>query len=724
MTATLPPRAGAPTASSGPTPPSGGPVAATRPASVDAGRAPAGPAYDARLTVHVAATLLTSVAAYLVMGLVGRAATFPEQKLSLVWPAAGGAVLVLALVPRRWWTVAAGLLALATFAFNFLTGVDALRSLVFVVPNVVQAFVGVALLRWAVPTLLVSGGRQPMVHLRDFLALVSACLLSSGAAVLSGTVALTLLDGTWSPLEALLWWGRNSAGSLVVLTLAALFLTSLPAGALRGDTAGAEPEEPAPSRPWELLALVVASVALYVVDFGYWSSLPLAFPLLVPTVWAGTRFGPRTVALHSLGLAVLVVMCTLSGVGPFAQTASSASQALVSQLFVGLLFGLGILLALGATERRALHRGLAEARDGAANQAALLRTVIDSMHEGLTVIDQDGLVHLQNPAGEELLHQSLGRDERVADSCAELRSPDGRVLQLEDLPFVRALQGEQVVGDEVHLVVPDRPPARVLSVSAQRLPFATDAGVPQAVVIYHDVTAARAQRQALESFARVLAHDLKGPLSVVEGWTEVLTHSAEEADSVDSREVLDTLARVGSAAGGMRRLIQDLLESSTARDQQLRLARVDLRSLVDAVVGSHLDRAGASPASVEVGELPDVHADQALVRQLLDNLVGNALKYVRPGTPAEVVVRGRHVGDRVELTVADRGIGIPAQEREAVFGAFHRSAGAGHVEGHGIGLSVCQAIVERHGGDIVARDRADGRGGTAFVLTLPAARAA
>lgn len=720
MTSTLPPRATAPAV--GPT------TAAAEPRpgreAPDPTPAPAGPAYDARRTAHVVATLLTSVAAYLLMGLVGRAATFPDQALSLVWPAAGGAVLVLCLVPRRWWPVAGGLLALATFGFNFLTGVDALRSAVFVVPNVVQAFVGAVLLRWSVPALLVSGGRQPMVHLRDFLALVGACLVSSFAAVASGTVGLALVNGAWSPLDALLWWGRNSAGSLVVLTMAALFLTALPAGVLRADAAGTEQEDRAPSRPWELLALVVCSVALYVVDFGYWSNLPLAFPLLVPTVWAGTRFGPRTVAVHSFGLAALVVGCTLTGVGPFAQTASWESQALVSQLFVGLLFGLGILLALGATERRVLHRGLAEARDTAANQATLLSTVIDAMHEGLTVIDQDGLVHLQNPSGEELLHQSLGQDGRVADSCAELRSADGRVLQMEDLPFVRALHGEEVVGDEVHVVVPDRPPARVLSVSAQRLPFATDAGVPQAVVIYHDVTAQRAQRQALESFARVLAHDLKGPLSVVEGWTEMLVHRAEEAESVDSREVLDTLARVGSAAGGMRRLIQDLLESSTARDQQLRLADVDLRSLVDAVVDSHLDRAGAAQASVEVGELPDVHADQAMVRQLLDNLVGNALKYVRPGSRAEVVVRGRQVGDRVEVTVADRGIGIPAQDREAVFGAFHRGAGSDPFEGHGIGLSVCQAIVERHGGDIVARDRADGRGGTAFVLTLPAAVAA
>lgn len=682
-----------------------------------------GPADGTRGTSRVAVTLLVSVAAYLGMGLVGRAATFPDQALSLVWPAAGGAVLVLCLVPQRWWPVAGGLLAAATFGFNYFTGVDAVRSLVFVVPNVVQAFAGAVLLRWSVPSLLVSGGRLPMVQLRDFLALVAACLVSSLAAVVSGTIGLTLLDGSVVPLDGLLWWGRNSAGALVVLTLAALLLPSLPDGVLARGVPRTE-DDPVPRRPWELLALVVVSVGLYVVDFGYWAGLPLAFPLLVPTVWAGTRFGPRTVALHSLGLCVLVVGCTLSGVGPFAQTESWESRALVSQLFVGLLFGLGILLAMGAAERRALHHGLAEAHDSAANQATLLSTVIDSMHEGLTVIDERGLVHLQNPSGEELLQRSIGQDGVVQDSRAELRSVDGRLLGPDELPYVRALRGEHVVGDEVHLLLPDRPPGRVLSVSAQRLPFATGDGVPQAVVIYHDVTAARAQRQALESFARVLAHDLKGPLSVVEGWTEMLLHRAQEEATLDSAEVIASLDRVGAAAGGMRRLIQDLLESSTARDQQLRLVEVDLRALAETVVAGHLDRAGAAGASVRVGELPAVCADEALVRQLLDNLVGNALKYVVPGRPAQVELRGRHLGDRVELVVADRGIGIPAHDREAVFTTFHRSAGADHVEGHGIGLSVCQAIVERHGGEIVVRDRGDGGRGVAFVFTLPAADAA
>ncbi|ROR90336.1 signal transduction histidine kinase [Nocardioides aurantiacus] len=668
---------------------------------------------------RVVATLVVGTVAFLLMGLVGRAATFPGATLSLVWPAAGGAVLVLALVPRRWWPAAGALLAAATFGVNVLTGVDALRSLVFVVPNVVQAFVGAVLLRWSAPTLLVGGGRQPMVHLRDFLALAGACLLSSVAAVLAGTVGLLALGVPWEALDALLWWGRNSAGALVVVTLAALLV---PAWLVGRPGVRVERDEP-PTRPVELLALVLVSAGLYLAVFGWWSGLPLAFPLLVPTVWAGTRFSPRVVALHSLALSVVVAACTLADVGPFAQADTRAVQALVSQVFIGLLFGLGVLLALGATERRALHRGLAAARDAAANQAALLSTVIDSMHEGLTVVDEQGTVLLQNPAGEELLHHSVGPRERLAESPARLRTADGQPLPPSELPFVRALRGEEVQADEVHLSVPERGPDRVLSVSARRLPFVTDDGLPQAVVIYHDVTAQRAQRHALESFARVLAHDLKGPLSVVEGWTELLVHQAEEVPSVPSGDVLATLDRVTGAAAGMRRLIRDLLESSTARDQQLRLADVDLHALAASVVAVHLDRARGAEASVEVGELPPVHADEALVRQLLDNLVGNAVKYVVPGTRAEVEVRGRRLADLVEVTVADRGIGIPAADREAVFTTFHRAGGSSGFEGHGIGLSVCQTIVERHGGTIVARDRDDGPG-TAFVLTLPAARRA
>ena len=96
-----------------------------------------------------------------------------------------------------------------------------------------------------------------------------------------------------------------------------------------------------------------------------------------------------------------------------------------------------------------------------------------------------------------------------------------------------------------------------------------------------------------------------------------------------------------------------------------------------------------------------------------------AVKYVAPGTVPRVTITGREVGDRVEVTVADEGIGIPAAERDQIFEAYHRAHDVEQYDGHGIGLAVCKKIVERHGGRISARPPL-GEHGTRIVFTLPA----
>ncbi len=98
----------------------------------------------------------------------------------------------------------------------------------------------------------------------------------------------------------------------------------------------------------------------------------------------------------------------------------------------------------------------------------------------------------------------------------------------EDFPWARAFKGENVIAQDMVLVFDDGSPNRTLSVSARRLPTVTEDGLRQVVVIYHDVTDDREQRSELESFARVVAHDLLGPLGVVDGWAEMLALDLNE----------------------------------------------------------------------------------------------------------------------------------------------------------------------------------------------------
>lgn len=121
-----------------------------------------------------------------------------------------------------------------------------------------------------------------------------------------------------------------------------------------------------------------------------------------------------------------------------------------------------------------------------------------------------------------------------------------------------------------------------------------------------------------------------------------------------------------------------------------------------------------------VGDIPRIEADEDLVRQLLSNLLGNAAKYADPDRPARVLVTGAARHQRVHIDVTDNGVGVPSDQRERVFTRFHRAhAGDRRFSGTGLGLALCQTIVERHGGIIECLPTSDGVG-TTFRFDLPA----
>jgi signal transduction histidine kinase len=229
------------------------------------------------------------------------------------------------------------------------------------------------------------------------------------------------------------------------------------------------------------------------------------------------------------------------------------------------------------------------------------------------------------------------------------------------------------------------------------------------------------EREAeLTAFAGMVAHDLKAPLRSVIGFTKMLRTDLREAvpGGVDP-QTGDRIDKIINAAERMRQLIDDLLTFATARDRTLYPVAVDLQTMVTEII---TERTSSNPygsielPGIEVGPLPRVHADPVMCRQLLDNLISNALKYTLPGQPARVRIAARNLpGDRVRVEIADRGIGIPPGKHTDVFISFHR-AHPGYA-GTGLGLAICQRIVDRHGGTIGVIDNPGG--GSLFHFTLP-----
>ncbi len=218
----------------------------------------------------------------------------------------------------------------------------------------------------------------------------------------------------------------------------------------------------------------------------------------------------------------------------------------------------------------------------------------------------------------------------------------------------------------------------------------------------------------LEQFASIASHDLQEPLRKIRTFTDHLSVVESERLTEKGR---DYLARTNSAAERMQKLIEDLLRFSRVTTQGRSFSAVDLGQVTREVLGDLEGQVERLGAVVRVGPLPAITADPLQMRQLMQNLISNAVKFHREGVAPEVSVGARVVNGSVELTVADNGIGFDPRYSLRIFRVFERLNGRNEYPGTGIGLALCRKIVERHGGSIVA-ESLPGTGST-FTVTLP-----
>jgi signal transduction histidine kinase len=221
--------------------------------------------------------------------------------------------------------------------------------------------------------------------------------------------------------------------------------------------------------------------------------------------------------------------------------------------------------------------------------------------------------------------------------------------------------------------------------------------------------------EALEEFASVASHDLQEPLRKIVSFGERLDMAIGATLDGDARTYLD---RMLSSAERMRVLINDLLAYSRITANARPFEPADLGQIAAEVVAD-LDAAILSAgARIEVEPLPVIQADALQMRQLLQNLISNALKYRREDVASVVTITASAADGRsCTLAVTDNGIGFKQRYAEQIFKMFERLHGRGQYDGSGIGLAICQKIVHRHGGTISATGR-PGEGAT-FSITLP-----
>lgn len=224
---------------------------------------------------------------------------------------------------------------------------------------------------------------------------------------------------------------------------------------------------------------------------------------------------------------------------------------------------------------------------------------------------------------------------------------------------------------------------------------------------------ARSNRE-LEDFAYVASHDLQEPLRKIQAFSNLLETEYKEALEGDGIEYLQ---RMRKAAARMSTLIEDLLAFSRVTTRQNPPKSVDLNEIVEEVLGDLEARIEEVGATVTVEPLGSLVADPTHMRQLFQNLIGNALKFHRDNVPPVVKVTARNDDGILELRVADNGIGFNEKYVDRIFSVFQRLHDRNSYEGTGIGLAVCRKIAERYNGSIKATSK-KGEGST-FIVRLP-----
>ncbi|HEU0169108.1 MAG TPA: GAF domain-containing protein, partial [Chloroflexota bacterium] len=350
-----------------------------------------------------------------------------------------------------------------------------------------------------------------------------------------------------------------------------------------------------------------------------------------------------------------------------------------------------------------------------------LNAIVAQLPVGILVAEApSGEISLRNSQADQLYGPPLDNlrvglnDPRVGFHA------DGRKYEAHEWPLSRALRrGEAVLGERIDVQRPDGGRS-VFSINAAPIRDAQGT-IVAAVAVFDDVSGEEELRRQREQFLAAAAHDLKTPLTTIQGLVQLLGRQLGRLDLPQPERFGATMHSIESGTRKMNALIEELLDLTrldTTGALTLNRAPVDLGKLAQAVLDVYSASADNHRLVLDAPAEPLVgHWDEARLERVISNLIGNAIKYSPEG--GEVLLRvGKEAQGWARVTVADHGIGIPDSDVERVFERFQRGSNVpGSLSGSGVGLSYVRQLVLQHGGAISVQSKLGA--GTTFTFTLP-----
>jgi PAS domain S-box-containing protein len=370
----------------------------------------------------------------------------------------------------------------------------------------------------------------------------------------------------------------------------------------------------------------------------------------------------------------------------------------------------------------------------------LLRTIIDSLPDFIYAKDRKGRFLLNNPAHAKNLGVASPQEMKGKTDFDYFPRELAEQFFSDEQKIIAT--GESVINQEQYKSRPgSASEEKMWSLSSKVIWRDWDGEILGTVGVTRDINEFKQTQEALrkseeklrqftsqleqsnrelQDFAYVASHDLQEPLRKIIVFGERLKEKHGHTLGAEPRDYVE---RMQKAAARMQTLIEDLLAFSRLTTKTHPFAPVNLADVAHGVLDDLESRLEQVKGRVEIGDLPVIDADGLQMRQLLQNLIGNALKFRRPDVPPEVKVTARKFVNEAgleicELTVSDNGIGFDEKYLDRIFNVFQRLHSRNEYEGTGMGLAIVRKIALHHGGSVAAKSQ-PGQGAT-FIVTLPA----
>lgn len=614
---------------------------------------------------------------------------------TLVWPPTGIALAAILVLGYRFWPA----IAVGALVANLWTGAPLPVALGIASGNTLEALLGAYALR------RIPGFRSSLDRLQDVIGLV--VLVGAFSSMVSATIGVSslLLGGIITPERFAVtwrtWWVGDAIGALIIAPLVLTWRQAgkTPASRRRLVEAG-------------LLGLLLVFASLFIFELSKDGLVALLSPLLI---WGALRFEQRGAARATFLVSVIAIWATVRGHGPFMRQPVEEGL-FVLQAFMALTAATFLVLGAVASERRRAEEERRRVEEVIREREGRYRSLTEAVDQLMWINDAGGRAIYVNPKWEEMV--GVGPDSQGI-RWAELLQPDDRDALFEIRR--RSIPAGEPYRMEFRLRMRDGQYRWMIS----RVVPVKDAGGRVmswfgSAADIHDLKAAEAElrrakeeaeaaSRAKDQFLAALSHELRTPLTPVLAFSSVLEMNVALPDEI--RRQIEIVRRNAELEA---RLIDDLLDLTRISSGKLKIEPepLELAEALEHVVEICREEASAKGLVLERDGARDetvVLADPARLRQILWNLLKNAIKFTPSG--GRILMRTlAPAPERIVVEVSDTGAGIEPAEIERIFQPFEQVGK--RAGGLGLGLAISRGLVEAHGGTLTATSDGPGRGAT------------